>query len=147
VALCAEKFAAGVDHLYEIGCIKNENPGPEWVQAPVTGMYCRRGDKFAAEVLEDLGRRALIAQEAFRDEGPADLQPLPISFTEICDLPKDGGRKEVLWYFASTVFMRRFDYEGLPHFHTFARGLLAKVPHLRENPELVQEFPPKHLPG
>jgi hypothetical protein len=43
-----------------------------------------------------------------------------------------------------------FDYLTHPEFYTFARGIMAydgTPKRVREDPELLEEFPPRHLPG
>src|SRR5262245_57598430 len=45
------------------------------------------------------------------------------------------------------VFGCKYDYERHAPFHTFCCGVMAKTQHLRKDPALLREFPPKHLPG
>jgi hypothetical protein len=146
-------FSDYVDNLFE----KNRTNsvyrlGDLFAHDPTWGLYYPVDDEGIVAILKERTRRALAARAWFTVTGPAWAQPLPISRTDIdnvrCEC--DGGREELLGHFVSSLINTNWDYRTHPVFFDFACGVMASAhapEHLREDPELLQEFPPVPLVG
>jgi len=97
-------------------------------------------------------RNALRARAWFLRQGPAWARPLPLSEDEHENILCSGFfHRHLVTYYSYSLQARDFDYLGHPLFFDFARGVMASA-HvgergLREDPQLLEEFPPKELPG
>jgi hypothetical protein len=49
--LCAREFARHIDDLFGKYRIETFSDGPDWVEAPVVGLFYRAGDEVAAAAL------------------------------------------------------------------------------------------------
>ena len=161
--LCAAEFALHVNELYSKARIETFSGGPAWVEVPVVGLFHPIGDEDAAAALDELSRRALEARARFAIDGPPWGQPLPTSWDIICKMTQIGelveagilaqdyynGRLELLAHFVASWVGSKWDPRH-PSFKRFARGMMAdkSTPaRLRENIDLLREYPPKRLPG
>jgi len=150
--LCASEFAVHIDELYSARRIETFSDGPDWIEAPVVGLFHPIGDEGAAAALNELSRRALAWQARFAVDGPPWAQPLPVSWDKLCKLSRIGevteagvfasdfnnGRLEMAANFASSLFNCKWDPEH-PSFRRFMRGMMASrdtPARLRDNPEL-----------
>jgi hypothetical protein len=87
----------------------------------------------------------------FREHAPAWAPPLPLNFADIERARRDeSGRVNLVGHYAGSLLLLKYDYQTHPLFKDYACGLMA-YPHapdyLREDPELLSEFPPKLLVG
>src|SRR5262245_10279529 len=91
------------------------------------------------------GRRARAARTWFADNGPADMQPLPLGYAERERL-KDGSKRHILAHYARSLADQDYDVENHPSFHDYACGWMASpyAPKSPTNdPELQRRFPPR----
>jgi hypothetical protein len=95
-------------------------------------------------------RAALDAQIWFSKHGPAALQPLPLAEKEYCAMMRGSGPRYLLGYYSFSLQLQDYNYLIHPQFFDFARGVMAydgTPKHVRNDPELLEEFPPKPLKG
>src|SRR5262245_9412683 len=92
-------------------------------QIPVVGGSYVPGEDNTRR-LKNLARAALLARKWFADNGPPDLQPLPLSMGEREDL-KAGGAPHILGWYARSLACRNFDVVEHPPFEDYARGVMA----------------------
>lgn len=95
------------------------------------------------------GREALSARKWFADNGPPDLQPLPLGYDERERL-KHGGADHILAWFARSVEGENYNMLQHPSFEHYARGVMASefAPDFIKNDEqLKKRFPPRELVG
>jgi hypothetical protein len=107
---------------------------------------------------KEAARTALLAREWFRVHGPADAQPLPVSYDERESLKGRALLTHILAWYARSWEGRNYDGEH-PSFADYVSGVLweAELPdggfvHLpnfseQQLRELKERFPPKMLPG
>ena len=99
---------------------------------------------------EPTGRQALDARKWFAQNGPPDLQPLPLGYAER-EQRKRGGADTILgWYARSLDFCRNYDVLEHPSFNDFARGVMASEfcpDSIKNNETLQRRFPPRPLEG
>jgi hypothetical protein len=93
-------------------------------------------------------RAALLAREWFADNGPPDMQPLPLSYGEREAL-KGGGAPHILAWYARSLESRKYDVLEHPLFDDYARGVMASehAPYFIKKELLLKRFPPRVLPG
>jgi hypothetical protein len=95
--------------------------------------------------------RALRARAWFAQNGPQDVQPLPLSYGEREDLKLGGSTlQRIVAWFARSLAYRDYAFEGHPSFDDFARGVLASPfapDFITEDQELPKRYPPRTLPG
>ena len=94
------------------------------------------------------GRRARFARKWFADNGPADIQPLPLGYAEREAL-KGGGAPHILAWYARSLACRRYDVSEHPPFDDYARGVTASefAPDFIKKEHLLKRFPPRPLDG
>ena len=95
------------------------------------------------------GTRAKEALRWHADNGPPDMQPLPLGYSEREAL-KDGRPRHILAWYARSLAERHYDVLEHPSFHRFACGIMASPiipPCISENDELRRRFPPQPLDG
>jgi hypothetical protein len=95
------------------------------------------------------GRKACAARKWFADNGPPDLQPLPLGYYERERL-KHGGADHILAWFACSLDIRKYNVLEHPSFDDYARGVMASEfapAFIKEDEELKKRFPPRHLDG
>jgi hypothetical protein len=137
---------AQVDHLFR------NAPDRFWEvrRNPVTGARWVRGDDPIGPQKRD-ACRALRARAWFAQNGPQDVQPLPLSYDEREDLKSGGSTLErIVAWFARSLAYRHYVFEGHPSFDDFARGVLASPDapwFITEDQELPKRYPPRTLPG
>jgi hypothetical protein len=94
-------------------------------------------------------RAALDARVWFSKHGPDWAQELPLG-DECYLMMKASGPLHLLGRYGFSLWLLDFDYLTHPQIYEFCRGLMASPhtpEHVREDPELLAEFPPKELPG
>src|SRR5262249_58747740 len=117
------------------------------------GHYCPGQDNIRP--LKKLVRAALAAREWFYENGPADLQPLPLSYDEREDVKRQGGLSgllSILGLYARSLGNRDYDVDEHPSFFEYVCGLMASdfiggYAGEPENQQLRRRFPPRALPG
>jgi hypothetical protein len=94
------------------------------------------------------GRRARSARKWFADNGPADLQPLPLGYNERERL-KGGGALHILAWYARSLACRNYDVLEHPSFEDYACGVMASehAPHFIKEEQLLKRFVPRPLDG
>jgi hypothetical protein len=94
-------------------------------------------------------RTAYEARARFALEGPAWAQPLPLG-NECTAFFRARGAMHLLGLYALSLELLSYDYLKHPRFHEFGCGVMANEAapaHVRDDPELREEFPAKPLPG
>jgi len=96
----------------------------------------------------------LAAKKWFRETAPpcARAIPLPLGFLNCKKLQGNAENNKIVLvgHFGSSLMGVNYDYQLHPPFYDYPCGLMADpcTPlHLREDPELLREFPPKLLEG
>lgn len=95
------------------------------------------------------GPRAKRARQWFAENGPPDLQPLPLGYAER-EAIKRGGPKHILAWYARSLADQKYDFLAHPSFHDYARGVMASdltPDFIKNNEELRRRFPPRSLHG
>jgi len=94
------------------------------------------------------GRRARFARKWFADNGPADIQPLPLGYAEREAL-KGGGAAHILAWYARSLAGRKYDVLEHPSFDDYACGVTASeyAPDFIKKEHLLKRFPPRPLDG
>jgi len=140
----AARITQEVDRLFEA------NRGRDLATIPIVGgSYSPRWDNIRR--LKKDACAALLAREWFRTNGPADAQPLPVSYAEREDL-KVGGLSTIVALYARSLDCRKFDVKEHPSFFDYACGFMASefvggYSHMQEDQQLRKRFPPRVLPG
>jgi hypothetical protein len=115
---------------------------------PVTGDGFMMGmDPIKPQKQE--ARIALQARAWFCEHGPADCQPLPLSYNEREDL-KHGGVLHILAWYARSVRCLHYRIEEHPSFEEYARGVMASdvtLYFVKNDEDLLRRFPPRLLEG
>ncbi len=91
--------------------------------------------------------RALAARRWFADNGPSDVQPLPLGYNERERL-KHGGVDHILAWYARSLDCRNYDVQDHPSFDDYACGVMASehCPHfIKQDEELRRRFSPRPL--
>ena len=136
---------------------KTRRKSGELCRNPVTGGSYVAGLE-PIKPQKDAARRALRAREWFRKNGPADVQPLPLSLYEREPLKLGRGLlNHILAWYARSLEGRKFDVEEHPSFADYVSGVLweAELPvgfaclhyPCEELQELKKRFPPRMLKG
>jgi hypothetical protein len=97
------------------------------------------------------GPRAKAARKWFAVHGPADLQPLPLGYSERERL-KDRSVRHILAWYARSLAELKYNFLSHPSFYDYACGVMAlemsfEIPLIRQTAELLKRFPPRPLPG
>jgi hypothetical protein len=149
IDLSERVFANYVDNLFEKNRANSVyRMGDLFANDPTWGLYYPIDNEYIVGILKERTRRALAARAWFAVTGPAWAQPLPISHN--VQYEHSGGREEMLDHFMSSLINANWDYKVHPVFFDFACGVMAHPAapdYLREDPELLQEFPPAPLVG
>jgi len=103
------------------------------------------------QTLARLNRAGLLARTWFERHGPAWAQPLPLCILErIKCFLSDCLPLHFVGIFSLSLEGRDYDYLGHPQLFDHARALMADprtLEHLREDPMMRAEFPPKPIAG
>jgi hypothetical protein len=94
--------------------------------------------------------KALAAREWFALHGPADLQPLPLGYSERERCQGRSGAHHILKWYTRSLAGLDYNVELHPKYEEFARGVMASefAPDFtKDDPELKKRFPPSSLPG
>jgi hypothetical protein len=81
------------------------------------------------------------------DNGPPDLQPLPLGYNER-ERFKHGGVDHILAWYARSLDCRNYDALAHPAFEDYARGVMASdhaPDFIKKDEELQKRFPPRPL--
>ena len=102
--------------------------------------------------LLDLAERARRAVTWFARHAPCRYQPLPlVHYDEQENILCSGDlHRHLTVYYSYSLRGQGFDYLKHPGFYEYGRGLLADPDcpiDLRNDRELLRDFPPKVLPG
>jgi hypothetical protein len=95
------------------------------------------------------GPRARFARAWFAENGPPDIQPLPLGYAEREGL-KGGGAPHILAWYARSLACRKYNVLEHPPFNDYARGVMASEyapDFIIRNEELRHRFPPRLLKG
>jgi hypothetical protein len=95
------------------------------------------------------GPLAQNARKWFADNGPPDLQPLPLGYNERERL-KHGGADHILAWYARSLDGLDYDVSAHPSFYDYACGVMASefAPNfIKNNETLKKHFPPRELAG
>jgi hypothetical protein len=95
------------------------------------------------------GRRARAARKWFAENGPPDLQPLPLGYGERERL-KDGSPRHILAHYARSLADQNYDVKKHPSFRDYACGWMASPQAPKSatsNAEMQRRFPPRPLEG
>ena len=93
------------------------------------------------------GRRARTARKWLAENGPRDLQPLPLGYNER-ERFKHGGVDHILAWYSRSLDCRNYDVLAHPAFEDYARGVMASesCPYfIKQDEELQKRFPPRPL--
>jgi hypothetical protein len=96
------------------------------------------------------GSEAQAAREWFATHGPADLQPLPLGYSERERCQGRSGAHHILKWYARSLACLHYDVHRHPWFDDFARGVMCSefAPDFTtEDEELQKRFPPTPLEG
>jgi hypothetical protein len=102
--------------------------------------------------LLDLAERAMRARNWFARHAACRFQPLTLTFYDDQEDALCSGdlNRHVVVYYSYSLRGQGFDYLKHPGFYEYGRGLLADPDcpiDLRDDQELLADFPPKPLPG
>jgi hypothetical protein len=98
------------------------------------------------------GPEAVAARKWFAENGPPDLQPLPLGYNERERL-KHGGADHILAWYARSLDCRNYDVRKHPSFEDYARGVMASefcssfIKTEDTTGELQKRFPARYLYG
>ena len=113
----------GIEIEQDVDRLFKANSKESYADIPIIGgHYCPGKDN-----IRPLKRKACAALDArwwFYENGPADLQPLPLSYNDREDL-KLGGAPHILAWFARSLEALKYNYLEHPPFCDYARGVMA----------------------
>jgi hypothetical protein len=115
---------------------------------PVTGGHFHRSlDPLAPQIR--IASKALEARDWFASQRPPDATELPLTSDER-ERIKVEGVGYIVALLARPLAMRDYEIKGHPRFPEYARGVMASPftpDFIRNNPQLLREYPPTPLPG
>jgi hypothetical protein len=94
-------------------------------------------------------RRAQVARKWFAENGPSDMQPLPLGYGERERL-KDGSPHHIVTWYARSLAdqeLRRGKASVVPRLCLRRDGFAGHPSAMAESPELLRRFPPRPLEG
>jgi hypothetical protein len=127
-----------------------------WCENPITGGRFLKGgtgeDSIAHQKRE--AEKALLAQEWFALDGPANAPALPVTQMGWEDMRHDHecGLNPLIGFYSRSLSFRDWQVHNHPSFEDFARGLLANdnghwdLPQ-RVGPAVLKRYPPRALAG
>jgi hypothetical protein len=105
----------------------------------------------AVDMLHDPdSSKAQAAREWFAVHGPADVQPLPLGYSERERCQGRSGAHHILKWFARSLAGLGYDVELHPKYDEFASGVMNSEfspDFIKNDPELKKRFPPCPLKG
>ena len=145
--LCAREFERFVDELF----LSRRESGLALCRAPIIDrLYDAQSDADTARIRWML-HSAVRARQHFRQHGPPGAPLLPLTFDAIERAEHDpNNRIELVGHYASSLMLQQWNLKLHPSFHDYASGVMAyryTPDYLRNNAELLQEFPPRPLEG
>jgi hypothetical protein len=146
-AIAREVIAREVDRLFEED--RKKHYGQLSTIPIVRGSYVPgQENRGVIGSLKKKARAALLARKWFADNGPPDIQPLPLCYAEREAL-KGGGAPHILAWYARSLESRKYDVLEHPLFDDYARGVTASeyAPDFIKKEQLLKRFPPRVLPG
>ena len=135
---------------YVVG-LHNSVPGRDGV-AEASVPWSRSGAQFTRNEIPYLIHQihtVLRARAWHAVKGPAWAQPLPVG-DEISPLLGATGAMCLLGNYSCSLMMMSYDYLGHPSFFDYGCGVMAHPhapDHIRDDPELRCEFPPRNCRG
>jgi len=151
--LCADEFAKHVDELFDREIEQALAREPPLGHAPIIGTLFDAVDEDAIAKLKRLACAARAACIWHRKSAPPWARDLPVSDTDpLFDRQRNEltPRQQILRYFAYSLRWNDWEYEEHPVFPTYARGVMSydfAPDELRNDPDLIKEFPPRPLAG
>jgi len=148
--LCQCKFEKHIGKMFATGKVRAIVRGEKFARAPyIDWPYCVYDENRIAR-LKGLVCAALTAQKWFEEHKPRWAPSLPLSIAECEKLERAGSnRLKLVGYYGRSQMASEWDKRH-PSFHAHACGVMAS-PHtpdyLRNDPELLAEFPPRPLEG
>jgi hypothetical protein len=143
VQICANEFERHVDELvaaHRRGCVV--------VKSPIFSGPVQISEIPKLKQLIHNGLRARAWHERY---GPIYGRRLPLTELErIAMFCSENNALHLVALYAISLQGRDFDYLTHPLYFDYARGVLASEhakDYLREDPDLLREFPPKELGG
>ena len=91
------------------------------------------------------GSKAKAAREWYAVNGPPDVQPLPLGYSERERCQGRSGAHHILKWYARSLAGLDYKVEQHPQYDEFARGVMASefAPSFTtDDPELQKRFPP-----
>jgi len=154
IQLGAHKFEQDVDKLFEAEKSRTLACGKEFADVPVVGgRYCVLYPEKMIAMFKRNVCLALAANKWWKGHKPSWAPPdLPLNDAEHKKLLEDDENPRLILVsdYSSSLGQLQWDYLIHPSFHDYACGRMAH-PHapnyLRNDPELLQEFPPRKLAG
>jgi hypothetical protein len=146
-----------VDRLFEASAVPHGNT---WRNPVTEGRFVSGIDPIHPQ--KEAARRALAAREWFKENGPPDAPPLPLSEVECsaCRVrsvelspavrEKRHGFDYIVASYAKSLERRNYDFLEHPSFEDYARGVLASpytYSWIKEDEHLKELYPPRELPG
>jgi len=142
-----DAIAREVDRLFEED--RKKHYGQLATSPIVRGSYVPgQENRGGIRSLKKRVRDALYAREWFADNGPPDIQPLPLCYGEREAL-KGGGGPHILAWYARSLESRKYDVLEHPLFDDYARGVMASehAPDFIKKEHLLKRFPPRPVDG
>src|SRR6266436_4078062 len=97
----------------------------------------------SAKRQKDEAHRALLAREWFRFNGPADVQPLPISIHERESLHGHRLLRHILKWYARSLEGRNYDFDEHPPFAEYVSGVLWEAELAEGSFVALPNYPPE----
>jgi hypothetical protein len=97
---------------------------------------------------KEIAERALIAREWFFLHGPSDAPPLPLNFSERCDIKYRTPMSHLVAQFCDSLRNQGWDVNGHPPFDRYARGVMASplaADIVRKDQTMLKRYPPQKL--
>jgi hypothetical protein len=134
---------------FELLRLVAEATGEEFVRTPYTEELVSARNESLFPFFEHSVCRALAARESFRQDAPPWAPDLPLSSAD-CEKMICGRSSKIalVGYYGRSLACANWGVH--PMFRDYACGLMASPDtpeHIRADPALLKEFPPRELPG
>ena len=96
------------------GCMTHPVTGGFWIPGILDELHERK-----------IARRALLAQEYFREYGPPNAPPLPLNGEDMSRLAKTGDFGLAVASFARSLELNDWDVDRHPRYQEYMAGLLS----------------------
>lgn len=145
--VCAAAFEKHVGELFEANKLRAIVAGEEFAHAPYIGFKYRID---CGPRIQQIVCFALATRKLFEKSKPSWAPALPISVIEYEKLKNDESpRINLVGHYGGSLIALEWD-ERHPSFPDYGCGLMAyehTPDHLKRDPELLEEFPPRRLDG